>query len=1159
MDTGEAHPVESAAMSPDARAAGPRRFDRGRLAVVLALVAAPFVAFPPDFVPKALLDGGDDLLANIPGLIYSARKLLEGEVLWTPSLWMGQPLLAEPEFATFYPPKLLLLLGPPVVAYAAYVLLHYLAAELGAYLYMKSLGIGRTGAVFGALTYAYAGFMVGHRGHTMYVCAGAWTPFVLLSFDRAAESSRRGIHLLAAIAFAMVPLCGAVQLTVYLTGTLLLLAVLRSWFERRWAPLLETALCLGPGLLIAAAQLLPSWDLTHQLATDTRAVRQIQLKHSFHPLLFPTMLLPLPPVDVELYSRVGVVALCAVVVAVSKLRSAPARVRAWAVVFVVATVMMLGRYAPPVTMIANQLPVVGLLRGPARHNFELGLSASVLSAYGVDVALRRAPSGVIRWLVVGTLLLAICWGVVRFGAAGWVSDPDAMAVLQDVHATSFLGAALAFALWLGALATRTASARRILWGAIAVVPALETAWALQLEGEPRRSAIGLFEAAGAVLPKGSSARILSVSSRYGSVDALVGNSVLLLPGVESLQGYSSIAYDEPRELLELDMHGQPVFYDELSFSTLPSVFGVTHLALPSIACGDERFSMVRGRDLCERTSASTASIPSGTPPSVMPGELGCTALATHETFSYRIEMQARGAPTDLLDVTVGVHSRSGDFLAPATENGRLGADLPGAEPGPRSPRAIKSFRLADSESWAYLWMRNRRSDPVEVSSAGLFADRDATVATLGPLDRANLLADRAQVSPDAFRLVPAGETAFVERRFEWPEGGRPADGIAVLEAELRAPLAASRDLVVSLRSGGDALPDAELTVRGAELGADFRVFRRQIRIDGAPKELSLRAVASGGGAIELREVRLARTSDELVYGCPIAMNRYPAHARIDGQRIILGGNVRLVDRVLMPIRVFDVVLDARPGADFQGPVHFGLTAPTRYDQPREWTLQPRDLAGHVRVHHVSVLPPDVRDPRLFVRVDGSVPLRVDELSATDACALRGYRNPRRLANGLFLYENPHALPRAYTVGRTVLASDRRAVKPLLLDLTPSELGNVAVVGAEMPPGLQRGSIVRADFGQRTNDVIVRSDEGPTLLVINERFAPGWRATIDESETTILLVNALVRGIVVPAGTHRVHLEYRAPRAVWMGLALSMAGVLAALVIAPVIARRQRRQ
>src|SRR5262249_26095322 len=146
-------------------------------------------------------------------------------------------------------------------------------------------GIGRLGAVFGALAYAYSGFMLGHRGHTMYVCAGAWTPFVLLAFDRAAERGGRLRHLGAALAFAMVPFSGAVQLTVYLVSTILLSPSFGAAIEKRREPLLSSMSCLVPGLMISAAQLLPSHDFASQLATELRGDYELDVMHSFHPLL----------------------------------------------------------------------------------------------------------------------------------------------------------------------------------------------------------------------------------------------------------------------------------------------------------------------------------------------------------------------------------------------------------------------------------------------------------------------------------------------------------------------------------------------------------------------------------------------------------------------------------------------------------------------------------------------------------------------------------------------------------------------------------------------------------------------------------------------------------------------------------------------------------
>jgi hypothetical protein len=183
-----------------------------------------------------------------------------------------------------------------------------------------------------------------------------------------------------------------------------------------------------------------------------------------------------------------------------------------------------------------------------------------------------------------------------------------------------------------------------------------------------------------------------------------------------------------------------------------------------------------------------------------------------------------------------------------------------------------------------------------------------------------------------------------------------------------------------------------------------------------------------------------------------------------------------------------------------------------------------------------------------VCVEGNDSLSVRELSATDACTVRGYRNPRRLANGLFLYENPRATPRAYTVGHTLHGTDPAPIRRMLLDLDPAELGRTAIVGEDVPAGLRPGAIEKSRFETRSSEIVVRSDGGPTLLVVNERFDPDWRATVDGRPTRILRVNGLVRGVVVPAGRHLVRLEYATPTAVYVGAGLALGGVLAAVLL-----------
>nr|WP_253895618.1 YfhO family protein [Corallococcus exercitus] len=71
-----------------------------------------------------------------------------------------------------------------------------------------------------------------------------------------------------------------------------------------------------------------------------------------------------------------------------------------------------------------------------------------------------------------------------------------------------------------------------------------------------------------------------------------------------------------------------------------------------------------------------------------------------------------------------------------------------------------------------------------------------------------------------------------------------------------------------------------------------------------------------------------------------------------------------------------------------------------------------------------------------------------------------------------------------------------------------------------------------------------------VLVVNDAFQPGWRATLDGQAVPILPANVAVRAVAVPAGKHVVELNYRTPgltaglvvgAAAWLGLFLACLG------------------
>jgi hypothetical protein len=63
-----------------------------------------------------------------------------------------------------------------------------------------------------------------------------------------------------------------------------------------------------------------------------------------------------------------------------------------------------------------------------------------------------------------------------------------------------------------------------------------------------------------------------------------------------------------------------------------------------------------------------------------------------------------------------------------------------------------------------------------------------------------------------------------------------------------------------------------------------------------------------------------------------------------------------------------------------------------------------------------------------------------------------------------------------------------------------------------------------------------------LLVLADQFLPGWQALVDDRETPLLRANFMGRGVIVPAGRHRVLFAYR-PAGLTRGCLLATGGLL----------------
>jgi hypothetical protein len=172
-------------------------------------------------------------------------------------------------------------------------------------------------------------------------------------------------------------------------------------------------------------------------------------------------------------------------------------------------------------------------------------------------------------------------------------------------------------------------------------------------------------------------------------------------------------------------------------------------------------------------------------------------------------------------------------------------------------------------------------------------------------------------------------------------------------------------------------------------------------------------------------------------------------------------------------------------------------------------------------------------------------VRRAELEAAQLFVERGSFTPREFAYPrVALYENPHALPRAYVTYRIAPAPPREA---LLALISLESFDPMAMSYVEGDPGFEpaanapaRGAAARIVRDEDTRVEVEATLKAPGLLVLADAYARDWRASVDGEPASILPVNHLFRGVPVPAGRHRVRFEYR-PRVVPVGAATSLAG------------------
>jgi hypothetical protein len=161
----------------------------------------------------------------------------------------------------------------------------------------------------------------------------------------------------------------------------------------------------------------------------------------------------------------------------------------------------------------------------------------------------------------------------------------------------------------------------------------------------------------------------------------------------------------------------------------------------------------------------------------------------------------------------------------------------------------------------------------------------------------------------------------------------------------------------------------------------------------------------------------------------------------------------------------------------------------------------------------------------------------------------------RAPSGMTVYRLRHPLPRAYAVPEVIAVREDLDVLRCLYDahFAPERIAYTTELRAA---GRYPGSAGTKLRWQRDDPDRLELDvDAPMMafIVLADAWLPGWSVAVDGARAPLFRVDHLLRGVAVPAGSHRVTMRYEPPGwavsvpvtrvafLLWLGLAV-VAGV-----------------
>ena len=204
------------------------------------------------------------------------------------------------------------------------------------------------------------------------------------------------------------------------------------------------------------------------------------------------------------------------------------------------------------------------------------------------------------------------------------------------------------------------------------------------------------------------------------------------------------------------------------------------------------------------------------------------------------------------------------------------------------------------------------------------------------------------------------------------------------------------------------------------------------------------------------------------------------------------------------VQSLDVSQDPRPPAD-----KFAYLQALANDMPRYWQLTgTRYFVGMMneqihpafRVHMPFTIARSPKEESIISQTNSAGPFAILEFGG--------------------------ALPRAKLYSQwQASANDQETLKQLANPAWDPQQS--VIVSGEAPPSAQ-GQPGNVEFTSYTSKHIVlrAKSESPSILLLNDKYDPDWKVTVDGKPAPLLRANFIMRGVHVPAGEHTIDFRFQ---------------------------------